>query len=267
MSADNYKKFKLDKALTEEQMIFFDQNGFIHFEDFIDVPGVERIIRSMEDVQQDWIDMEIKTVNGIPIKYGRDINKKKLIHRMPFISWYSPQIKDLLNDDRIQALKALLPGSRINEDERDGVAINHYLNVEGSTFRHLGWHTDTASDLFYGGKFVRQIIAGIYLDDSSAENGGLRVIPGTHKQNMFNVFFGKFYLLNDKDKNEVLVVAKKGDLVIHDGRMWHRAGQSPHSGEKSRRRVLFFSLLNGPYQPKNANSKTPLYLKFQNLFG
>ena len=229
--------------------------------------GIRQVIRSMEEVQQQWIDNDVKVVNGIPVKYGHDVNEKKIAHRLPFINWYSPYIKNLLRDEQLQALKALLPGSRINEDERDGVAINHYVNVPGSTFRHLGWHTDSASDIFYSGRFMRQLIVGLCLDDSSAENGGLRVIPGTHRQNIFNVFFRKFYLLNKEDKDEVLVEAKKGDLVIHDGRMWHRVGQSPYMGEKSRRRVLFFSLLNGPYEPKNARSRTPLYLKFQNFFG
>lgn len=267
MGTAGYKKFHLDKKLTQEQIEFFDMNGFIHFENFIDAAETDRIIMSMQDVQQQCIDHDVKQVNGIPVKYGYDVDHKRMIHRMPFVSWYSPVIRDLLRDDRLQALMVLLPGSRINENERDGVAINHYLNVEGSTLRHLGWHTDSVSDIFYGHGFVRQIIAGVYLDDSSAYNGGLRVIPGTHKQSVFNVFFGKFYLLNKEDKNEVLLEAKKGDLVIHDGRMWHRVGRSPHTGERSRRRVLFISLLSGAYKPKNTNSTTPLYLRFQNYFG
>ncbi|MCW3126009.1 MAG: phytanoyl-CoA dioxygenase [Bacteroidetes bacterium] len=266
MSADSYRKFQLGKTLTEEQISFFDQNGYIHFEGFMDSEGIGQIIQAMKDVQQQWIDSDVKAVNGIPVKYGTDIDGRKMVHRFPFISWHSAYIRDLISDDRIQALRALVPGSRINENERDGVAINHYVNVQGSMLRHLGWHTDSVSDIFYGQRFVRQVIAGLCLDDSTAENGGLRVIPGTHKQNAFDIFFRKLYLQHNEDKNEVLLSAKKGDLVIHDGRMWHRVGQSPHIGEQSRRRVLFIALLNGAYKPKNEKSKTPLYLKFQDFF-
>ena len=109
---------------------------------------------------------------------------------------------------------------------------------------------------------------GLYLDDSAEHNGGRRILPGTHKQNTFDLFFRKAYFLNnDEDENEVLVRAKKGDLVIHDGRMWHRVGQSPYYGERSRRRVMYIPFLVGDYQPKHAHSKVPFYLRFQNLIG
>ena len=142
------------------------------------------------------------------------------------------------------------------------------MNVPNSTYKQLGWHTDSARDIFYGKKVLPMLNVGLYFDDSSAENGGLRVLPGTHRQNAFSMLFRKFYFLSrEEDRNEVLVSAKKGDLVVHDGRMWHRVGQSPHSGEKSRRRVMYIPFLLGDYQPKNSSSKTPFYLKFQKLAG
>ena len=157
-----------------------------------------------------------------------------------------------------------MPGSRIGEDEKDGVVVNHYVNVPNSSYKQLGWHTDSARDIFYGKKVLPMLNVGLYFDASSADNGGLRILPCTHQQNFFSMLFHKAYFLSKReDAGELLVNAKKGDLVIHDGRMWHRVGQSPHFGEKSRRRVMYIPFITGEYHPKNEQSKTPIYLKFQ----
>jgi ectoine hydroxylase-related dioxygenase (phytanoyl-CoA dioxygenase family) len=197
-----------------------------------------------------------------------DEKGNKIVQRFAFVNLYSPEVNDLLGDERLQALKELLPGARIGELEKDGVVMNHYVNLRNSRLKQLGWHTDSARDIFYGKKILPMLNVGIYLDDSSEENGGLRVLPGTHKQNLFKMLFRKAYFFShNDDKSEILVRAEKGDLVIHDGRMWHRVGQSPHYGEKSRRRVMYIPFITGDYQPKNQQSKTPFYLKFQNLIG
>ena len=268
MKLSFYKKFKLGNDLNEEQLIFFEENGFIHFENFMDEQDVDRIIESTETVQQHWLNNGVKQVNGIPVKYGVDENGQTIVQRFPFTNLFSNEIRSLLASDKLQTIKSLLPGARIAENEKDGVVVNHYVNVPQSTYKQLGWHTDSARDIFYGKKILPMLNVGLYLDDSSEENGGLRILPGTHRQNIFSMLFRKFYFLNNQDdKNEVLVRARKGDLVIHDGRMWHRVGQSPHYGEKSRRRVAYIPYVTGDYQPKNENSKTPFYLRFQRMVG
>jgi len=265
----SYKKFTLGTELTQEQINFFHEFGFIHFENFISDEKAQSILSSTEEVQQLWIENDIKQVNGIPIKYGIDENGEKIVQRFAFTNLYSNEIKGLLKDDRLNALKTLLPeGARIGENEKDGVVVNHYVNVPKSNYKQLGWHTDSARDIFYGKKILPMLNVGLYLDNSSEENGGLRILPGTHNQNLFNLLFRKFYFFSKKnDKQEVLIRAQKGDLVIHDGRMWHRVGQSPHFGAKSRRRVLYIPVIVGEFEPKHENSKTPLYLRLQKLVG
>lgn len=269
MANSTYQKFTLGSELTEEQIAFFDKHGFIHFENFISPEKVSDIISSVYEVQKSWIANNVEVVNGIPIKYGFDEDGSKIVQRYAFTNQYSSEVSDLLKDARLQSLKTLLPeGARIGENEKDGVVFNHYVNVPNSNFKQLGWHTDSARDIFYGSKVLPMLNVGVYLDDSNEENGGLRILPGTHKQKLFDLLFRKTYFFNNNtDKSEVLVRAKKGDLVIHDGRMWHRVAQSPHFGEKSRRRVMYIPVLVGKYQPKNEKSKTPFYLRFQKLVG
>jgi phytanoyl-CoA hydroxylase len=107
---------------------------------------------------------------------------------------------------------------------------------------------------------------GVYLDDSSSINGGLRILPGTHTQKLFNLFFKKAYFMNTRaDKNEALVIARAGDLVVHHGHLWHRVGSSPYIGEKSRRRIMYTPVVCGKSIRKNGGSKTPLYHKLRSV--
>ncbi len=126
MNNDQYPKFTLGSELTEEQIKFFDKNGFIHFRGVLSVEEVKEIINSTEEVQTKWINKGIKKINGVPIKYGVDETGKEIVHRFPFTSQYSESVHRFVNSVRVQCLKVLLPkGARIAENEKDGVIVNH----------------------------------------------------------------------------------------------------------------------------------------------
>jgi phytanoyl-CoA hydroxylase len=267
MSNSEYQKFTLGDRLTEEQIKFFDRNGFIHFRSVAPLPEVQSIIDSTEDIQSKWIKNGIKKINGVPIKFGHDETGREIVHRFPFTSQYSEPVHHFVTSQRVKCLQDLLPkGSRIAENEKDGVIVNHYVNTASSNFRQMGWHTDSMRDIFYGKKVMPMLNVGLYLDDSSGDKGGLRIIPGTHKQNLFSMLFKKAYFMNnEEDKNEMLVDAKAGDMVVHDGRIWHRVAMSPLLGAASRRRVMYIPVIVGKYMPKSEESATPFYHHFQKL--
>ncbi|HVA98521.1 MAG TPA: phytanoyl-CoA dioxygenase family protein [Bacteroidia bacterium] len=259
-----YPRFTLEEKLTEEQISFFEEQGFIHFEKFISKEKVQELIKAAQDVEDRWAADKREKVNGVPIKYGIDENGKTIVHRFAFLSLHSQAFHELLQDTRIPALFPLLqaPG-RIGENEKDGLVLNHYLNTGTSNFTKMGWHTDCLRDVFYGKKIMPMLNVGIYLDDSSDDNGGLRVIPKSHKQNFVKLVFGKKYFVdNTPDENEVAINASAGDLTVHDGRMWHRVALSPHMGAKSRRRVMYVPVISGKYAPKSEESPTQLYQRF-----
>jgi ectoine hydroxylase-related dioxygenase (phytanoyl-CoA dioxygenase family) len=264
-SKNKYPLFDLGSELTEEQKAFFDTHGFIHFKNFITSETVSRIHQEMEKVQEQWIKEDVKLVNGVPIKYGIDTNGNKIVQRYAFSNKFSPFLQELLRDPRLKALFGFIgaPDCRIGEDEKDGLVINHYVNSENSTFSQMGWHTDALRDIFYGQKIMPMLNVGIHLDNSSTDNGGLRLLPGTHNQNLANMLFKKIYFYEKKaDKNEIGLNVDAGDLTVHDGRLWHRVAQSPFVGEKSRRRVMYVPIITGKYQPKNADSKPLFYQRF-----
>ena len=264
-----YKKFIFNGTITSEQLHFFNKHGFIHFEKYASQETVNDIIKSTEAVQSKWVAEKVEKVNGIPIKYGVDENGQTIVQRFAFTNHYSEAVEKFTDDFRLNALKVFMPGdARLGVNEKDGVVFNHYVNTEGSNFSHMGWHTDSARDIFYGKKVSPMLNIGLYLDDSGADKGGLRILPGTHRQSLWNLLFRKKYYLNNyADKNEVLVEAKAGDLVIHDGRIWHRVAPSPLTGAASRRRVMYIPMIVGKYEPKTQESRTPLYLHLLPLVG
>ncbi|RTL61003.1 MAG: phytanoyl-CoA dioxygenase [Sphingobacteriales bacterium] len=257
--------FTLGETLTQEQLDYFNKNGVIRFKNFISRDTVNTIISEINRIEKEWLAEGRTKVNGTLLKFGIDEFGNKIIQRPCFLSLFSPFLHELLQDKRFDALKPMLYPyeGRIGEDEKDGLVLNHYVRVEGGVFSKMGWHTDCPRDLFLGEKIMPMLNVGIHLDDVPFENGGLRVLPGTHKKGVFNLMFGKRYYSNNDDKNEVGFNIEAGDLTVHEGRVWHRAKQSPYTGAASRRRVLYVPMITGKYAPKNEKSKTALYHYFR----
>src|ERR1019366_4314658 len=127
-------------------------------------------------------------------------------------------LHNLLQDQRLQALlKFLSPyEGRIAEQEKDGMVVNEYINIPNSSFTQMGWHTDSPRDLFLGQKILPMLNVGIHLDTCLFDNGGLRVLPGTHKQSLLKLLFGKKYFVDTRDDSkEVGFDIYSGDLTVH----------------------------------------------------
>jgi phytanoyl-CoA hydroxylase len=268
MDRKEIRLFEFGTALTNEQLAYFRQHGIIQFRQFIDRPTVAALLKEVSRAERYLLDKGITKVNGIPLKFGQDVDGSTLIQRIAFASYYSPALKEFLQDPRLAALSGLLGDyeGRIGENEKDGLVVNHYINTAVSAFRQLGWHTDSPRDLFLGRRIRPMLNVGLHLDDCPYENGGLRVLPGTHTEGLFRLLFKKKYFIDNKpDRKEVGFDVLAGDLTVHDGRLWHRVQQSPFEGEISRRRVMYIPIITGAYQPKTVDSPTPFYHRLAQL--
>jgi phytanoyl-CoA hydroxylase len=262
-----YKKFTLGEQLTAEQSLFFNKHGFIHFKNFITPQTVNTVINASQQVEQQWLKDGITKVNGVPIKYGKDLDGTAIVQRFAFINQHHNLFSGLADDPRLETLLQLVgAGARLGIGEKDGMVLNHYVNSSQSAFTKMGWHTDGLRDIFHGSKLNPMLNVGIHLNSLSAEHGGLRVLPGTHRQSIYQMLFRKKYFLDNRpDKGEVAIVPQAGDLTVHDGRLWHRVAQATVTGEESRRRVIYLPIIAGKYEPKNAESPTVFYQKFAGL--
>lgn len=263
--AENYRHFELGEALTPEQIQHFNECGFVHFRHFIDHDQVRALIQATIEVQGRWLAEGVKKVNGIPIKWGVDLDGQPIVQRFAFANLYHPTLAAFLQDPRFTALFPLIgaPDARIGTHEKDGLVINHYVHGPDSAYSRLGWHTDGLRDIFLGTRLNPLLNVGVHLSDLAVEHGGLRLLPGSHRQGRWDQLFRKRYFLDhDNDPEEIALAPAAGDLTVHDGRLWHRVAQSSISGEASRRRVMYIPVIAGRYQPKNQHSPTPLYQRF-----
>ena len=217
MNSD-YRKFALTEAISTEQRNFFEEHGFIHFKDFISPDTIQSIIKASLEVEKKWIENNVKKINGVPIKYGVDITGLPLVQRFAFINQHHPVLAEFLLDPRFKILLNLVGiQARLGENEKDGMVLNHYVNGSGSKFTQMGWHVDGLRDIFQGTKLNPMLNVGIHLNSLKPENGGLRVIPGTHKQGLYDLLFRKAHFLDSEpDANELSIIPKAGDLTIHD---------------------------------------------------
>lgn len=259
------KTFTLGEKLTQEQIDYFKKHGVIQFKKFIAPETAELFISELAKIEATWLAEGIEKINGIPLKFGQDPAGNKMIQRMCFTNKYSQVLAEFLKDPRFKLLLDLLAPyeGRISEEEKDGLVFNHYINQPNSKFTQMGWHTDSPRDLFLGQKILPMLNVGIHLDNCPSSNGGLRVLPGTQNQGMLKLLFGKKQSIDHRpDPKEIAFEIERGDLTIHDGRLWHRVEVSPNFGEKSSWRVMYVPIITGKYKPKSENSRTPFYHRF-----
>ncbi|MFO0724423.1 MAG: phytanoyl-CoA dioxygenase family protein [Myxococcota bacterium] len=256
-----HTRFRLGPTITAEQESFLDSYGFLIFEKVASPEELGAILEEADRLEAEWVREARRSVRGIPLYLGVGPRGGPMIQRLPFTSMYSRTIHRFVREPRFEPVRALIgAGARIGDEEKDGVVLNRYLNVPGSAYPRLGWHTDGLRDLFYLRMPKRMLNVGLHFDRSTKDNGGLRVIPGSHRQGFFGMCFHKPYFVSHApDPFEVAIETEPGDLTVHDGRMWHRVAPSPSYGLASLRRTMFVPYLTDAYAPKDERAQTPIY--------
>jgi phytanoyl-CoA hydroxylase len=254
-------RFTLGPAITAEQREFLSEHGFLVFDQVARPDEIAMLSEEMERIQAQWLAEKRTRVYGIPLFFGKDHEGKPFLQRLAFTSIFSERIRAFVRDPRFAPILGLIGAdARVGDAEKDGVVINRFMNVPGSVYPRLGWHTDGLRDLFYGRMPQEMLNIGLHLDRVTAAEGGLRLIPGSHRQGFWSMCFRKAYFISHApDPAEVCVETMPGDLTVHDGRLWHRVAQSPHTGLASLRRSMYLPYLTGPYEPKSDESPTPAY--------
>lgn len=259
--------FELGDRITREQAEFIDTYGFIRFKRFATKEQVRELNEEIDEIDRRLIAEGRTQVNGIPLVIGKKKDGTRYVQRMVFASTFGPKLHAFLQDRRYAAIVDFAgPGFRIGERERDGLVVNTNRNEEGSSYKQLGWHTDSLRDLFYLEKPRRYLNTGFYLTDSPAWRGGVRLIPCSHKQGVWPMLTRKAHFMDvDPDADEYALEAEAGDLTFHDGRIWHRVARASVTGDLSQRRVMYVPLMEGPLKLKHEKSSTPLYFRLKRL--
>ena len=159
-------RFELGSHITELQRHFLDTYGFILFDRVASEEEVVALRDEIDHIQSRWIEEGRRQVHGIPIFYGKDCDGAPFVQRFTFASMFSRVIEAFVRDPRFEPIRRLNgEDARVGDDEKDGVVINRYLNVPGSAYPRLGWHTDGLRDLFYLRMPREMLNVGLHLDD------------------------------------------------------------------------------------------------------
>jgi phytanoyl-CoA hydroxylase len=254
-------RFTLGAAVTPDQRAFLQEHGFLVFSRVAAPDEVAMLVSEVERIEAEWLAEGRSRVFGIPLFSGADEHGRRFLQRLAFTSVFSDKVHAFVRDPRFAPILDLIgEGARIGDREKDGVVFNRFLNVPGSVYPRLGWHTDGLRDLFYGRMPQEQLNIGLHLDRCMRDNGGLRLIPGSHRQGFWSMCFRKpYFVWHRADPTELCVETWPGDLTVHDGRLWHRVARSSHTGAASLRRSMYLPYLTGPYEPKSEDSPTPAY--------
>lgn len=256
-------RFELRNVLTPVQYAFLQRHGFLVFARVASVEEVQTILSEMQRVEKKLLDEKIDKVCGVPVWFGTGPDGQPWLQRTGFASVYSDWLERFVTDARFEPVRRLIgEDARIGTREKDGVVFNRYVNMPGSVRPNLAWHTDALRDVFYNGKMPGPMLnVGLHFDRIRPEDGGLRLIPGTHTQTAWSTLFHKIHFVSDdEDPRQIAVETWPGDLTVHDGRMWHRVKASPHVGERSVRHSMYVPYVVDAYRPKDLGSGTNAYM-------
>jgi hypothetical protein len=138
-------------------------------------------------------------------------------------------------------------GAWLNSSDKAGIVYQDSRPGRESGYTRIGWHSDWQAmpsvDVWPGLAFT------FHLDPTSPANGFLRVVPGSHNwatpapyRNVNNVAVpadarpaGGYTdtpapvampLGFEKVPGEIAVYAERGDVILHDGYLWHSASRA-----------------------------------------
>lgn len=222
----------MNAQLTESQIGFYQENGYVVIEDFLNADELETWRTAVTEA---LIERNGQKMPGKDIKIGQDdgINKDADYYNNVFDQllnlWQTnDKVKALMLDKRIGKMAADLSGA-------DGIRIWHdQALIKKPWANPTSWHLDTP---FWSFSDRRALSIWVALDDATLENGCLFFIPGTHKQTTFeNPSIGKnmgaifnFYP-QFKGFKSVSAPMKAGSCSFHCGLTVHGANANMTPG-------------------------------------
>jgi ectoine hydroxylase-related dioxygenase (phytanoyl-CoA dioxygenase family) len=247
--------------LSEEQIRYYQENGFVVVEDFL---SPEELENWREKVMSAVGERAGKKMPGKEVKVGEDdgINEDagyfgKVFDQLINLWQTNEGVKELMLDERIGRMAADLSGA-------DGIRIWHDQALFKRPWANpTAWHLDTP---FWSFSDRKAISIWVALDDATLENGCLYFIPGSfHSTTFDNSGIGKnmdgiFQVYPQFTKvQSVAAPMKAGSCSFHNGLTIHGAGANMTSGY--RRAMTCAYMPDGNVFNGQANVLPDAYLK------
>jgi phytanoyl-CoA hydroxylase len=255
------KIIKMKYLLSEEQINYYQANGFVVIEDFLSPEELENWrVTIMKAIKE----RAGQKMPGKDIKVGEDdgINEDteyfgKVFDQLINLWQTDEEVKKLMMDERIGRMAADLAGV-------DGIRIWHDQALFKRPWANpTAWHLDTP---FWSFSDRKALSIWIALDDATLENGCLYFMPGSfHSTTFENVGIGKnmdgIFQVYPQFANIASVAApmKAGSCSFHNGLTIHGAGANMTKG--FRRAMTCAYMPDGNVFNGKANVLPDTYLK------
>jgi phytanoyl-CoA hydroxylase len=211
--------------ISLEQINFYNQNGYVIIEDFLNTEELEEwrssvaeAVRERNGQKMPGKSIKVDEADGI----NQDTDYFNNVFDQLLNLWQTNErVKSLMLDERIGKMAADLSGA-------DGIRIWHdQALIKKPWANPTSWHLDTP---FWSFSDRSALSIWVALDDATLENGCLFFIPGTHKQTTFeNPGIGKnmgaifdFYP-QFKTTASAPAFMKAGSCSFHNGLTIHGA--------------------------------------------
>lgn len=211
--------------LIPQQIAFYQANGYIVIEDFLDRDELENWRSAVTEA---IAERNGQKMPGKSVKTGEDdgINSdaeyyNKVFDQMINLWQTNEKMSRIMQDPRIGAMAAALAGV-------DGIRIWHdQALIKKPWANPTSWHLDTP---FWSFSDRRALSIWVALDDATLENGCLFFIPGSQQETSFdNPGIGKnmdaifSHYPSFRTAKSVAVPMKAGSCSFHNGLTIHGA--------------------------------------------
>ena len=216
--------------LTVEQVETFNTDGYLSVDSVLSPEELDELRR----VTDEFVEQSRNVTENdatFDLEPGHTAESPQLRRIIRPVSKHSVYEKFVHHEDILNIVESLLgPNLRYHNNKMNMKNPGHGSAVE--------WHQDWA---FYPHTNDDLLEVGIALDDMTEENGALMVIPGSHRDKVWDhhqdgLFVGAVTDPTFQPDNAVSVTVKAGGITLHHVRMVH--GSKPNESDKPRR--MFF---------------------------
>ena len=217
--------------LTQDQIDFYNQKGYIGVEGVLTPDEVEELRRVTDEfVEKSRSVSQIHEVFDLEPDHSPEAPK---LRRLKSPHEQHPAYARVLHHEGICDIVAQLIGPAFRTN---GGKLNMKLDEIGSP---VEWHQDWA---FYPYTNDDLLAVGVAIDDMTAENGCLMVVPGSHRGKIYDhhqdgVFVGAVCEPDFDDSSAELVQLSAGGISVHHVRALH--GSLSNRTSNPRRLLLF----------------------------
>ena len=220
------KRIDFPKLVSDEQVKFFVEQGYLAVPDVISPTELEELKRDTVDLARGKYPCE--TLKSLPADMSDDESLRNIlcIHQPHYIS---ETMLKYVKHPKICGILSQITAAHLPFWDGSVKCMQSMLFVKPPGFQGQAWHQDE----LYIPTRDRSLVGGwIAIDDATIENGCLWVIPGSHRSGyLFQQhdhnnpdefdFAGESYGFDES--KEVPVVVKAGTLVFFNGYLLHRS--------------------------------------------